>query len=54
MKAERMTEQGAVLVGHYNYLLLLMSVSIAIVSAYAAPDLATWVAYAREIAGSYG
>jgi NO-binding membrane sensor protein with MHYT domain len=54
MKAERMTEQGAILVGHNNYLLLLMSVFIAMVSAHAALDLATRVAYAREIAGSYG
>jgi PAS domain S-box-containing protein len=42
-----MTEQGAVMVGHYNYFLVVVSVLIAILSAYAALDLAERVTYAK-------
>ncbi len=42
-----MTEQGTVLVGHYNYFLVVVSVLIAMLSAYAALDLAERVTYAK-------
>jgi PAS domain S-box-containing protein len=42
-----MTEQGAVMVGHYNYFLVVVSVLIAILSAYASLDLAERVTYAK-------
>jgi len=45
-----MTEQGAVMVGHYNYFLVVVSVLIAILSAYAALDLAERVTYAKRSA----
>jgi two-component system sensor histidine kinase/response regulator len=41
------TDQGVVLVGHYNYFLVLVSVSIAMLSAHAALDLAERVTYAQ-------
>ena len=42
-----MTEQGTVLVGQYNYFLVVVSVLIAMLSAYAALDLAERVTYAK-------
>src|ERR1700679_1584443 len=42
-----MTEHSTVLVGHYNYFLVLVSVSIAMLSAYATLDLSERVTYAR-------
>src|SRR3984957_6362197 len=42
-----MIEQGAFLVGHYNYFLVAVSVSIAMLSAYATLDLAERVTCAR-------
>ena len=42
-----MTEQGAILLGHYNYFLVVVSVCIAMLSAYAALDLAERVTSAK-------
>jgi two-component system sensor histidine kinase/response regulator len=44
------TEQGVALVGHYNYFLVLVSVSIAVLSAHAALDLAERITYADRSA----